>query len=153
MPQATVAKADARALDVRQLSRIQPACAVLNPRPGEAPDPRFLRFIAEYGALPVDLAARLMRCPESKIVKMIEQGVKLGWIRLREYPGELHPWAVLRRGGLFQVGEEFGRRSTPRPGLLTHRREIVEVHLLLREEKRGWRWICERLFARMTARG
>ena len=98
-------------------------------------------FLGEYGALPVDLAALLVcRSPE-EIEEMIVLGVKLGWMRYREFPMEKKGWALLRDGGWKQVGREA--RAPLKTGLLSHRREVIEAHLLLRDEKPGWSWTCE----------
>lgn len=108
-----------------------------------APDGNFLRLVGEHGALPSDLTARVLGLSAEKIEAVIERGVELGWLRLREYPGEPDPWISLREAGRKRAGHGIGRREPPSAGQLAHRREVAEVRLLLCEERPGWRWLCE----------
>lgn len=107
------------------------------------PDPRFLRYLGEHRALPVDLAAALLRCSERQVLQMIEIGSELSWIRSFEYLGEPCPWASLEGGGWAQAGRPGRRSWRPSPMSLSHRREVIEARLILRDEKPGWAWLSE----------
>jgi hypothetical protein len=74
---------------------------------------------------------------------MIDEGVRIRWLRRTEFPAEPNPWALLLEAGVKQAATEFGRRTPPCAGQLTHRREVIEALLILRDEKPGYRWICE----------
>lgn len=114
-------------------------------RPGVAtrPDPRFLRYLAEHRALPVDLAAALLRCSKQDVKRMIRAGSELGWIRSFEYPGEPGPWAGLTRRGWVRAGRPPRENWRPSPVSLPHRREVIKARLMLRDEKPGWAWLSE----------
>lgn len=156
MALASAARPAASQLDALLLSCAKPAQAVRElsaVAEAEAPSEQFLQLLAEYGALPVDLAARLLRCTEKQVLNAAEKGVWLGWIRCTEYPGERYSWLSLREGGRRRVGPDVGRRKPPSSGLLTHRREVVEARLLLRDEMPGWRWVCEAAFRKRDNSG
>jgi hypothetical protein len=132
-------------LDARQLSLMRPAHAVSDPDTDATPDPRFMCVLSEHGALPVDLAARLVRCTTDEIEQMIIKGVKLGWVRYKEFPQKHESWVFLREGGWRQAGKESGR-APPKAGLLEHRREVIEAQLLFRDKMPNWSWTCESAF-------
>jgi hypothetical protein len=157
MPEAseTAQSLDARqeavqSLDARQLSLTRPVQAIQDLDADRVPDPEFMQLLGGYGALPVDLAALLLRCSEDEVVQMIVLGVGLGWMRTREFPLE-KAWVMLRDGGWKQVGKDS--RAPLTAGGLSHRREVIEAHLLLREENPGWSWTYEANFRKRNNAG
>src|ERR1044072_6816399 len=80
----------------KAMSRRRP-CTRSVPEPFGAtpPDQTLLRYLAELGAVPLDLAARLTGYSEDLIREMFDEGMALGWIRQSGFPMEPNPWALL----------------------------------------------------------
>lgn len=110
-----------------------------------------LRFVAEHGAIPLDLLVRLTDSNIRSIRPLVLRLEREGFLRSTAYAVDKHLWFTLRASTARQLQAGYWVHP-PNAISLNHRRAVIEASLELTSELPKGRWVTEQTILRCGSR-